>query len=185
MILVRPFQFQICYDFLPGTYARFRCIWRMKACPAQCSRQLGRKRYFDAGSNGGARHCISSWQGLTLALVPCEKWGRRYSFALWGILLAMYSCFYIWSHKYHVNEVFYVFVWLYFCWGILYVCSFSEWKVKKPPGHYYSVVDSCLSGLFHWDLESRSMMRFSTGPPKVTVSSAAFSCISPSHIYAS
>lgn len=55
---------------------------------------------------------------------------------------------------------------------------------EEDNSHYSSVADSCLLGLFHWDWEPRSTVRFSTGFCKVTILFATFSYISPGHIYA-
>lgn len=63
--------------------------------------------------------------------------------------------------------------------------SEKAFQLAGGPDHYYSVADSCLSGLFHADWEPKSTVRFSTGFHKVTVLLATFSSVSPSHIYTS
>lgn len=162
----------------------------MKACPAQCSRQLGRKRHFDAESNGVLQALHLLLTGFDSGLGTVWEMGQKILSCTLGD-----PTDYIWLVSNLKPQILYkwgIFVWLYFYWGILYISAFPEWKVKNTEKkHFRSSRPLLFNGWFlpfrliSLGFGVRSMVRFSTEFQKVTVSSATFCCISPSHIYAS
>lgn len=68
-----------CEHFLPGTYARFRCIWRVKACAVWCSRQLGRKRHFNPGGDGVLEALHPLPTGFGSGFGTMQEVGRRHT----------------------------------------------------------------------------------------------------------